>query len=198
MRIGVLGGTFDPIHLGHLAIAEDVRNRLDLEEVCFVPAGRPWMKAGQSVTAAIDRLSMVRLAVEDNPFFRACSVDIQRSGMSYTVDTLGELQEDYGPDANLFFIMGTDTFARFEEWKDPDEILKLATVVVVDRPGVTTWSEEVGEQLGSTGRVMRLEGLNLDISSMDIRRRVSEGTSIRYLVPEPVERYIYARGLYIN
>ena len=198
MRIGVLGGTFDPIHLGHLAIAEDVRNRLDLEEVCFVPAGRPWMKAGQSVTAAIDRLSMVRLAVEDNPFFRACSVDIQRSGMSYTVDTLGELQEDYGPDANLFFIMGTDTFARFEEWKDPDEILKLATVVVVDRPGATTWSEEVGEQLGSTGRVMRLEGLNLDISSMDIRRRVSEGTSIRYLVPEPVERYIYARGLYIN
>ena len=189
MKIGVLGGTFDPIHLGHLAIAEEVRDRLELEEVCFVPAGAPWMKAGQALSSAEDRLSMVRLAVQDNPFFRVSTVELERSGPSYTVDTLRELQDDYGPDARLFFILGSDTFARFDDWKDPEEILELATLVVVDRPG----SKPV-EKVG--GDVECIRDVYLEISASDIRRRVAEGASIRYLAPEPVERHIYARGLY--
>ena len=196
MRIGVLGGTFDPIHLGHLAIAEEVRDRLDLEEVCFVPAGAPWMKAGQPMSSALDRLSMVRLAVEDNPFFRVSTIELERLGPSYTVDTLRELQEEYGPEARLFFILGTDAFARFDEWKDPEEIIEMATLAVVERPGATVSAKAVEEQAGSSASVELVRGVHLEISANDIRRRVSEGASIRYLVPEPVERYIYARGLY--
>ena len=196
MRIGVLGGTFDPIHLGHLIIAEEARDRLDLEEVCFVPARDPWMKAGQPLTSGHDRLSMTRLAVEDNPFFRVSTVELERPGPSYTVDTLRELQEDYGPEAQLFFILGSDAFARFDEWKDPEGILGLATLVVVDRPGATASAEAIDQQVGNSGMVERVRGVHLEISAKDIRRRVAEGASIRYLVPEPVERYIYARGLY--
>ena len=198
MRIGVFGGTFDPIHLGHLAIAEEARDRLDLEEVCFVPAGDPWMKAGQELSSAYDRLNMVRLAVEDNPFFRVSTVELEASGPSYTIDTLTVMREEYGPEVSLFFILGTDAFVRFDEWKDPKGILALATLAVVDRPGATTWTDEAGEELAGTGRVERVRGLHLDISASDIRRRVAAAESIRYLAPEPVERYIYARGLYTS
>ena len=196
MRIGVLGGTFDPIHVGHLAIAEEVRDQLELEEVCFVPAGAPWMKAGQALSSTQDRLYMVRKAVEDNPFFRVSTVELERSGPSYTVDTLRELQEEYGPDVRLFFILGTDAFARFREWKEPQGILALATLVVVDRPGGTASAENVEEGMGISEKVEHVRSIRLEISAVDIRRRVSEGASIRYLVPEPVERHIYARGLY--
>ena len=196
MRIGVLGGTFDPIHLGHLIIAEEARDRLDLEEVCFVPARDPWMKAGQPLTSGHDRLSMARLAMEDNPFFRVSTLELERPGPSYTVDTLRELQEDYGPEAQLFFILGSDAFARFDEWKDTEGILGLATLVVVDRPGATASAEAIAQQVGNAGSVERVRGVHLEISAKDIRRRVAAGASIRYLVPEPVERYIYARGLY--
>ena len=196
MRIGVLGGTLDPIHLGHLIIAEEARDRLDLEEVCFVPARDPWMKAGQPLTSGHDRLSMARLAMEDNPFFRVSTLELERPGPSYTVDTLRELQEDYGPEAQLFFILGTDAFARFDEWKDTEGILGLAILVVVDRPGATASAEAIAQQVGNAGSVERVRGVHLEISAKDIRRRVAEGASIRYLVPEPVERYIYARGLY--
>ena len=196
MRIGVLGGTFDPIHVGHLAIAEEVRARLELEEVCFVPAGAPWMKAGQALSSAQDRLCMVRKAVEDNPFFRVSTVELERSGPSYTVDTLRELHEDYGPDARLFFILGTDAFERFGEWKEPEGILALATLVVVDRPAIMASAEGVEEGMGIGARVEHIRSIRLEISAADIRRRVAEGSSIRYLVPEPVERHIYARGLY--
>jgi nicotinate-nucleotide adenylyltransferase len=196
MRIGVLGGTFDPIHLGHLIIAEEARDRLDLEEVCFVPARDPWMKAGQPLTSGHDRLSMARLAMEDNPFFRVSTLELERPGPSYTVDTLRELQEDYGPEAQLFFILGSDAFARFDEWKDTEGILGLATLVVVDRPGATASTEAIDQQVGNAGSVERVRGVHLEISAKDIRRRVAAGASIRYLVPEPVERYIYARGLY--
>ncbi len=196
MRIGVLGGTFDPIHLGHLIIAEEARDRLDLEEVCFVPARDPWMKAGQPLTSGHDRLSMARLAMEDNPFFRVSTLELERPGPSYTVDTLRELQEDYGPEAQLFFILGSDAFDRFDEWKDTEGILGLAILVVVDRPGATASAEAIAQQVGNAGSVERVRGVHLEISAKDIRRRVAAGASIRYLVPEPVERYIYARGLY--
>ncbi len=191
-----MGGTFDPIHLGHLAIAEEVRVRLDLEEVCFVPAGDPWMKADQAVSPAEDRLWMVRQAVQDNPLFRVSTVELERSGPSYTSETLGELQEEYGPEAGLFFILGADAYARFNEWKEPEGIMELATLVVVDRPGGDGSTEVIDSPKGIAGRVEYVRSIHLDISSVDIRRRVAEGESIRYLVPEPVERHIYARGLY--
>ena len=152
MRIGVLGGTFDPIHLGHLIIAEETRDRLDLEEVCFVPARDPWMKAGQPLTSGHDRLSMARLAVEDNPFFRVSTLELERPGPSYTVDTLKALQKEYGPEAQLFFILGSDAFARFDEWKDPEGILGLATLVVVDRPGATASGGYSTAEVGYAGR----------------------------------------------
>ena len=196
MRIGVFGGTFDPIHTGHLAIAEEVRSRLALEEICFVPAGDPWMKAGQPLTAASDRLTMARLAVEDNPFFRVSTVELESSGPSYTIDTLNILREEYGTEAELFFILGTDAFVRFEEWKNPEGILQIARLVVVDRPGATTWAEDVGDELANTGRVERVQGLHLEISASEVRRRVAKEESIRYLVPDVVERYIYARKLF--
>ena len=196
MRIGVLGGTFDPIHLGHLAIAEEVRVRLDLEEVCVVPAGDPWMKADRTLAPAEDRLGRVRLAVEDNPFFRVSTAELERAGPSYTVDTLRELREDYGPEARLFFILGSDAFARFGEWKDPAGILALAALVVVDRPGEAASTDEVEVKMGIAGSVEHVRSVRLEISAADIRRRVSEGASIRYLTPEPVAQHIYARGLY--
>ncbi len=197
MRIGVLGGTFDPIHLGHLIIAEEARDRLDLEEVCFVPASAPWMKAGQPLTSGHDRLSMARLAVEDNPFFRVSALELERPGPSYTVETLRELQDDYGPKAQLFFILGSDAFARFDEWKNPEGILGLARLALFDRPELGAEELFSFDELGVyADRVEWLRGLRIEISASDIRRRVAEGGSIRYLVPEPVERYIYARGLY--
>ena len=201
MRIGVLGGTFDPVHLGHLVIAEEARVRLGLEEVCFVPAGEPWMKAGNLLSPALDRLDMVRMGVEDNPFFRVSTVEVDRAGPSYTVDTLESLQEDYGPEARFYFIMGADAFARFGEWKNPEGVLQRATLVVVDRPeedGIEAMAAAESPALpaGMDGNVERIRGVRLQISASDIRLRVQEGLSIRYLVPSPVEQRIYARGLY--
>ena len=119
MRIGVLGGTFDPIHLAHLIIAEEARVSLQLEEVVFVPAGEPWMKAGQPLSPAHHRFNMVRLAVSSNPFFRVSPIEIDRPGPTYTVDTLRSLVDEYEPGVELFFILGADAFSGFRRWKDP-------------------------------------------------------------------------------
>ena len=154
------------------------------------------MKAGQPLTAASDRLTMARLAVEDNPFFRVSTVELEASGPSYTIDTLNVLREEYGTEAKLFFILGTDAFVRFEEWKDPEGILEIAHLVVVDRPGATTWAEDLGDELAGADKVERIRGPHLEISASELRRRVAKEESIRYLVPDVVERYIYARKLF--
>jgi nicotinate-nucleotide adenylyltransferase len=191
-RIGVMGGTFDPIHHGHLVAAEEARHSCGLERVLFVPAGAPWQKSGKVVSSPSDRYEMVRLATADNDAFEASRVDIDREGPTYTVDTLTSLAR-MSPGAELFFITGADAILEILTWKDPDEMLKLARFVAVTRPG-----SDLGalRGLGLSDRVLTLEIPALAISSTDVRARVRDGRPIRYLVPAPVERYIREHGLY--
>lgn len=198
MRTGILGGTFDPIHLGHLLIAEESRVSLGLDQVLFVPAGRPWLKEGQPLTEACHRLKMVELAISSNPHFRVIRNEIERPGLSYTVDTLEELREELSGDAELFFILGLDAFESFHRWKDPDRILQLCRLAVVSRPG---YGEEEQDRLlanyrDQSDRICVLPVNNVDFSATEIRRRAAGGISFRYQVPEAVEAYIMEQGLY--
>ena len=177
MRVGLLGGTFDPIHLGHLLIAELAREELGLEEVVFIPAGKPWMKEGNPLSSSHHRLNMVRLGVASNLFFRASSLESDRPGPTYTVDTLDQLHQHGEGKDDLYFIMGIDSFKSFHSWREPTRVLELATLVAVPRPGY----EEL--DLGplsdiypsAAEKVVILEGPRVDISGADIRRRVSLG-----------------------
>jgi nicotinate-nucleotide adenylyltransferase len=187
-----MGGTFDPVHHGHLVAAEEVRHALGLDRVLFVPAGDPWQKGGTTVSPAADRLEMVRLATRDNAGFEVSRVDIDRGGPTYTIDTLRALAEQR-PQTKLFFITGADAILEILTWKDPQDVLGLASFVAVTRPG----HDLAGlQQLGIGERVRVIEIPALAISSTDIRRRVREGRPIHYLVPAPVEDYIRERGLY--
>ena len=198
MRVGVLGGTFDPIHLGHLLIAEEVRIKLNLERVIFMPAGQPRLRAEEPLSPAADRLRMVELAVASNPHFQACLSDIRRSGPTYTVDTLEELHQQLGAGACLFFIVGEDVLEQFHRWKDPERVLELCHLVVVTRPGQEDfdWPDWTARFFRSTGNTTRLSTPQIDISGSEIRRRASLGQSLRYLVPDAVAEYIQERGLY--
>ena len=198
MRIGILGGTFDPIHLGHLLIAEESRITLGLERVLFVPAGRPWLKEGQPLTDAAHRVRMVELATASNPHFQVRRNEVERPGPSYTVDTLGELRAELGPDAELYFILGLDALESFHRWKEPERVLDLCRLVLVSRPG---YSEEEREQLlaryqGRRDRICLLAMHNVDFSATEIRRRAAAGVSFRYQVTAEVEAYIRECGLY--
>ena len=192
MRVGIMGGTFDPIHHGHLVAAEETRHRLSLDAVLFVPTGDPWQKSHSGVSPAADRLRMVELAIADNQAFEASRVEIDREGPTYTIDTLRALREERGAD-ELFFITGADAILEILSWKEPDEALGLATFVAVTRPGYDL------SRLGSLPeleRVVVVEIPALAISSTDIRRRVADGWPIRYLVPASVASYIAEHGLY--
>ncbi len=182
-----MGGTFDPIHHGHLVAAEEARYALSLEQVLFVPAGRPWQKE-RHVAPAEERYQMTVLATKDNPAFEVSRTEIDRDGPTYTVDTLRELHAAT-PGAELFFITGADAILEILSWKDPDEAMELATFVAVTRPGYP---------LGKlpSRQIVVLEIPALAISSTDIRARVAEGRPIRYLVPDAVAAHIRARDLY--
>ncbi len=198
MRIGVLGGTFDPIHLGHLLIAEEVRAKLQLEQVIFMPAGLPRLRAEDALAPAADRFRMVELAVAGNPHFKACRSEIKRSGPTDPVETLEELHQQLGAGACLFFIVGEDVLEQFHRWKDPERVLELCHLVVVTRPGRkdfdwTAWTARFSQ---STGHMTRLSTPQIDISGSEIRRRAALGQSLRYLVSDPVAEYIQERGLY--
>lgn len=198
MRVGVLGGTFDPVHLGHLAIAEDVRIKLDLDKVIFIPAGQPRLRADEYLTPAIDRLRMVELATGDNPRFQVCDIEIQRSGPTYTVDTLVELGQRFGPDTSLYFIVGADILGQFHRWKDPEKVLEACHLVVVSRAGHQDddWPEWFQGADSAKDKVTQLEIPMVDISGTEIRRRASLGESVRHLVPDLVAEYIQDRKLY--
>ncbi len=198
MRVGVLGGTFDPIHIAHLILAEEARVCLGLEEVVFVVAGRPWMKADYPVSSGELRLEMVRLAVAPNPFFRASAVEVDRPGPSYTVDTLETLRQEWGAEAEVYFLLGMDALADLPRWKEPERFLELCTPVVFDRPEHPRSAlDEIEAQLpGLRNKLRFLDGPSIGVSSTDVRRRVAQGKSIRYLVPAQVERFITERGLY--
>ena len=187
-----MGGTFDPIHHGHLVAAEEARVALSLERVLFVPAGRPWQKERSDVSGAEHRYEMTRRATADNDEFDVSSIEIQREGPTYTIDTLRAVGTEH-PGAELHFITGADATLEILTWKDPEEALDLATFVAVTRPG-----HDLGKlaSLGYRDRIVVLEIPALSISSTDIRRRVAEGRPIRYLVPESVRLYIDENGLY--
>ena len=202
MRIGILGGTFDPVHLGHLLIAEESRVMLGLDRVLFVPAGRPWLKEGQPLSEACHRVRMVELAIASNSHFHVVRNEVDRDGLSYTVDTLEEMGSELPPDSEFYFILGLDAFESFHRWKEPERILELCRLVVVSRPG---YAEEERDQVmarywGRYGdgrdRISLLPVHNVDFSATEIRRRAAEGVSFRYQVPEAVEAYILEQGLY--
>jgi len=197
MNVGILGGTFDPIHTGHLILAEEARVQLKLGEVLFVPAGQPWLKAGRSITPVFHRVEMVRRAIVDNPRFKLCTLEVERSGPSYTVDTLMALKEQMGAEANFFFILGRDTLADLPLWKEPDKLLQMCRLVAAPRvsPGVDLDFLEVS-LLGIRNNVIELDMPVIEISSSQIRQRLAQGLSIRYLVPDEVEKYIVEQELY--
>lgn len=201
MRIGILGGTFDPVHLGHLLAAEAARESLGLERVLFMPAGQPWLKAhphASGLTPGHHRLRMVELAVADNPAFQAGRHEVDRPGPTYSVDTLEALAAELGPGVSLYFILGQDALADFHRWKAPERVLELCRLAVAPRPGsqAPEWAEIFTRHSLPAGQVTLLEAPQLDISGTGIRRRVAEGRSIRYLVPNAVAEYIREQGLY--
>ena len=198
MKIGILGGTFDPVHLGHLIIAEEAMSSLSLERVIFVPAGDPWMKAGIPISPGPNRLAMVLAAVAGNPAFHVSPVELDRIGPSYTVDTLEELQEDYGSQTEYFFIIGADALKDFGQWRKPERVLELCTLAVVGRPAQRALDLSVLEAIipGIGNRVEMVYGVAISVSSTDIRERIAEDRSIRHLVPPAVESFIREHGLY--
>ena len=193
MRLGLMGGTFDPIHLGHLLMAEEARVRLGLDEVWFVPAGRPWMKEGEEVSAAHHRMNMAILAVSPNPCFSVSSVEVDREGLTYTVDTLEELNRE-DPSRELFLIVGADSVGQMDRWKEPERVRELCTIVAVPRPGYDAPSTACGPD--ESTRVIFLEAPLTAISATEVRERVSKGLPVGDLVPEAVEAYIHRHGLY--
>ncbi len=190
-RIGVFGGTFDPPHIGHLVAAINARQALDLDVVLLVVANVPWQKVGhRTVTAAEDRLAMMRAAVGDRDDLEVSDIEVRRGGDSYTADTLGELL-DREPDAELFVILGRDAAAGLASWERHDEVVSQAQLVVVDRPGPPV-------ELDRRYRWLRVDIPELEISSTELRDRVAAGLSIDYLTPSAVVDLIAARGLYRN
>ena len=187
-RIGVMGGTFDPIHYGHLVAANEAAHALGLDEVIFVPTGEPWQK--HNFTSGEHRYLMTVIATASNPRFKVSRVDIDRDGPTYTVDTLTDIRAIH-PDAELFFITGADALADIFSWKDPERLLKLARFIGVSRPG-----HELSVPLGAEDAVTLVEISALAISSTDIRERVFQGKPTRYLLPDAVLDYITEHQLY--
>lgn len=198
MRIGILGGTFDPVHVGHIFIAEEARIRLELEKVLFIPAGNPWLKVSHRITPAWERVEMVRLAIAKHERFELCTVEVERSGPSYTAETLELLQAEY-PNDEFYLIFGRDSFTELPLWKEPQRIVAMAKLVVVPRIGTNLpeLSKVAAKVAGlSEERVVTLDSPMIGISSSGIRERVSRGLPIDYLVPGEVDKYIVAHGLY--
>ena len=190
-RIGVMGGTFDPIHHGHLVAASEVASSFNLDEVVFVPTGAPWQKSDRAVSPAEDRYLMTVIATASDPRFSVSRVDIDRDGPTYTLDTLRDLRAAYPDSEEFFFITGADALAQLLTWRDVEALFALAHFVGVTRPGHTLADPGL-----PTGEVSLVEVPALAISSTDIRERVATGRPVDYLVPEGVARYVGKRGLY--
>lgn len=196
-KAGIMGGTFNPIHLGHLIAAEEVREKLDLDYVVFLPSGNPPHKLESDVLEGRDRYEMVKLAVDDNDYFRTSDLEIRRTGKTYTYDTLKELGISY-KDVEFYFLIGFDTLRDMETWKNIREVFKMTTFVVVNRGNLREeMREEIARKISLyNAKILVVDMPNIDVSSTDIRARVSRGKSIRYLVPHRVYEYIMNRGLY--
>jgi len=198
-RLGVMGGTFDPIHNGHLVAASEVADLFGLDEVVFVPTGRPWQKDGRRVTAAEDRYLMTVIATASNPRFSVSRVDIDRAGPTYTKDTLADLHA-LNPDSDLYFITGADALASILSWQNWEELFSLAKFIGVNRPGYELTGEHIGSALDqlSDDALTLVEVPALAISSSDCRARAANSRPIWYLVPDGVVQYVNKLGLYCN
>jgi nicotinate-nucleotide adenylyltransferase len=194
-RLGVMGGTFDPIHHGHLVAASEVATRFHLDEVVFVPTGQPWQKSHKQVSSGEDRYLMTVIATASNPRFTVSRVDIDRGGPTYTVDTLRDLHDQRGDDVDLFFITGADALAAILTWRDVDDVFDLAHFVGCTRPGVDLHSPAIAELPAE--RITLMEVPALAISSTGCRERVTARQPIWYLVPDGIVQYIAKRGLYL-
>jgi nicotinate-nucleotide adenylyltransferase len=189
--LGVLGGTFDPIHVGHLVLTEQVREKFQLERVIFIPCASPPHKTEQELSSTRDRFEMTKLALEGSSYFFVSDIELKREGLSYTVETLRELKELY-KDSEIYFLTGSDVLNEITTWKDPEEIYKLAKIVIGVRPGFDKFDPE--NHFAKKSIIINITGI--DISSTQIREKVRKGESIKYLVPSKVEEYIRKRNLY--
>lgn len=203
MRIGIFGGTFDPIHFGHLIKAHEAREALRLDQVWFIPAGDPWMKRNQKVALAKHRLAMVELAIGTEDHFKSSDVEVKRSGPTYTIETIKTIRHNQGSDVELFLLIGTDSLRYLGQWKNPEHLLELVTIATFERPGSVLdeteslephWLDRI--KPGARIAVRKVPGTPIDIKGSDIRRRVAEGKSVRYRTKDAVIDYINEQDLY--
>jgi nicotinate-nucleotide adenylyltransferase len=200
MRIGILGGTFDPVHLGHLAIAEEARKRLLLSRVIFVPSGQPWLKTDRTITPAPHRIKMIEIAIEKKPYFEVSAIEINRKGPSYTIDTLNTIKRNLGKEGKLFLILGWDSLTEIPKWHNPDALVRICTLVAFTRINTERPNLAAIEALvpGIKQNTVMLDIEPVDISSTDIRERITRGLSLKKLVPDRVVGYIGENNLYKN
>ena len=192
MKLAIMGGTFSPPHLGHLICAEEVNEHFKFEKVMFVPSARPPHKDGGGVLDAEHRYMMTVLATQDNPRFAVSRIELDRPGRSYSIETVKQLKEIYGQNTEIYWVIGADAILEMSIWKDVDKLLTICRFIAINRPGYDL--SQADERFMK--KVQLLEVTNVDISATEIRRRVSQGKSIRYLVPPAVEQYICENGLY--
>ena len=197
-KVGIMGGTFDPIHTGHLVLAEDVRDMFGLDEVLFIPAAKPPHKGGIATVTPEHRYVMTELATASNPFFRVSRMELDRKGPSYSWLTVTELQERYGASTDFYFITGSDAINLLDEWHRAKDLLARCHFIVSVREGVPLDEERLAKSFGTLAaeHIHRLATPALEISSTDIRERLARGASIRYIVPDVVADYIRKEGLY--
>ncbi len=200
MKTGILGGTFDPVHNAHLMIAGEALRRIELDEILFIPTSRTPLKEDAVITPVEHRLKMLELAVAGNPAFRLSGIEIDRAGISYTVDTIAALKQSLGDGSELYFITGLDSLVTLPQWKEPGRIIRMCRLVTVRRPGYEVPDIDKLEKdiPGISESLIILDDPAPDVSATDIRKRVAAGLSISHLVPIPVEQYIREKGLYKN
>jgi len=198
MNIGILGGTFDPVHNGHIMMAQEAKDRLDLAEVLFIPTARTPLKEGTDITSVEHRVQMVILAIEGHDYFRLSRIEVDRGGTSYTVDTLDALNQEYGAGHEFFYIIGLDSLGTLPGWKQPERLIKMCRLVAVARPDYSLPDLDVIEKSlpGISKRLIYLDKPEIDISATEIRRMVAEDLTVDHLVPGPVAEYIRKHGLY--
>ena len=198
MKVGILGGTFDPIHIGHLIIAEEARYQLNLEKVIFLPAGKPYFKNDRIVSTKSDRLKMIEQGIKDNPRFEISEIELDRDGPSYSVDSITRLKTELGDEVELYFLIGLDALTDIHKWKHPAELIDMCQVIGLTRPGYQefNWSEIERKVSGASQKIKIIEVSQIGVSSTDVRMMVKSDISIRYLVPDAVVKYIEEHKLY--
>ena len=200
MKIGILGGTFDPVHQGHLIVAQAAMDHAALDQVLFIPAGQPRLKQAEPTATVNQRAAMVRLAVDGNPEFQVSEMEAHRPGPTYTVDTLVELSSTLASGTDLFFILGLDVLAQLDHWKDPERVLELCSLLVLERPGEEAfdWPGFYNRIPSSESKIQMVAAPMVDVSATELRRMAAAGESLAGQVPDAVARYIQDHGLYLK